>query len=514
MVGRLVQDEEAGLPLDRRGELQTVALSSGQGAYRLVQVVPPEQVAAQRSQDRLPVPQAHGEEGIQDRLLLLQRLLMLGAVADRQARADPQHRVLPVSVRDDVAQQGALAAPVRTDQREPFAAGDLQVSVPEQHAVAEAPSVADHLQRDVRPALGLRQHHGDGRVLHVGPRHGPVLLPRELSAPRPQALAVRLVGAHRRDGSQAGDQRLELGEPLLRCDVVGPLGHQCLQPGQLVVGVVPRVLPDAASLELQDARDGAVEQAAVVRHQQHGSRKGDERLLQPLQAGVVQVVARLVQNQQPRVHHQRAGERQQVPFAAGELPHGRRAGMGQSDVLQDAIGLPACLVAAGRVIPIPGRLVALQGIGHLPVGGLRKGALGSPQRLLHGRHLTQQEVPHLHRRRDFQLLRHMPDLEVGAHHDVARAGPLRAQQQVQDRGLAGAVRPDQPYPVTGIDLERDVRQDIMATVMLGYMVKAHHGLALPGRTPRQTTIGVAVRTPRRRAEAVAPPSPFLNNDRR
>ena len=89
VVGRLVQDEEAGLSLHRRGELQAVALSSGQSAHRLVQVVPGEQVAAQRSQDRLPVPKPHGEEGLQDRLLLLQRLLVLGAVADRQARARP-----------------------------------------------------------------------------------------------------------------------------------------------------------------------------------------------------------------------------------------------------------------------------------------------------------------------------------------------------------------------------------------------------------------------------------------
>ena len=440
MVGRLVQDQEAGLPLDGRGELQAVALSSRQGADPLVQVVPGEQVSAQRSQDRLPVPQPQGEEGLQDRLILLQRLLVLGAVPGRQARPDPEHRVLPVSVRDDVAQQRALAAAVRTDQREALTAGDLQVGVPEEHAVAEAPVIAVHLQRDVRPAVGLRQDHGDGGILHVRPRHGPRLFPRELTAPRSQALAVRLVGADRRDGRQPGDQCLELGDPLLRRDVVGPLGHQSLQPGQLVVGVVARVLADAASLELQDAGDGPVEQAAVVRYQQHGSRKVDDRLLQPLQAGVVQVVARLVQDQQPRIHHQRAGERQQVPFAAGELPHGRCAGMGQPDVLQDAIGLPARLVAAGRVMTVPGRLVALQGIGHLPIGGLRKGALGIPQRLFHGRHLAQQEVPHPHLRRGFQLLRNVPDLEIGAHHHTARARPLHAQQQVHDRGDNGQRR--------------------------------------------------------------------------
>ena len=293
---------------------------------------------------------------------------------------------------------------------------------------------------------------------------------------------MSLVGPYGRDGRQAGDQGLELGDPLLGCDIVRPLGHQSLQPGQLVVRVVARVLPDAASLELQDAADGPVEQAAVVGDQQHRSREADERLLQPLQAGVVQVVARLVQNQQPRIHHQRAGERQQVAFAAGEPPYGRRPGMGQPHVLQDALGLPARLVAAGRVIPVPRRLVALQGIGHLSIAGLGKGALGSPQRVFHGRHLTQQVVPHLHRRRGFQLLRNMPDPEVGAHHHAAGAGPLRTQQQVQDGGLAGAVRPDQPHLVAGVDLERDVAQDIMAPVVLGYVVKAHHQLALPERT--------------------------------
>ena len=247
----------------------------------------------------------------------------MGALADRQARPDPEHRVLPVSLRDDIAQHGALAAAVRAHQREP-----LRRSPGGRPGRTRGRGSAGHLQCDVRPAVDLRQDHGDGGILHVGSRHAPRLFAGELTAPRAQGLAVGLVGP--------------------------------------------------------------VEQAAVVGDQQHRPREADESLIQPLHASVV------------------AGRMR--PAARRADPCRRR---------------PWRLVAAGHVTPIPGRLAALQGIGHLPFGGLGKGALGSPQRLLHRRHLTQQEVPHPHLRRGFQLLRNVPDPEVEATTTLRRQAAAR-----------------------------------------------------------------------------------------
>ena len=292
---------------------------------------------------------------------------------------------------------------------------------------------------------------------------------------------MSLVSSYGRDCRQSGDQCLKLGEPLLRCDVVRPLGHQCLQPGQLVIGVIAVVLTDAAALELEDACDAPVQQTPVMGNQQHGPREVDEGLLQPLQTRVIQVVARLIQNKQPRIHHQGTGERQAVPFPTGKQRYRRRRGCSQAYLLQDPFGLPSRLVPIDRVIPIPGRLVALQGIGHLMVVGPGQGALGGPKRPFRGRDLPQQVVPDLHRRRGFQLLRNMSDAETGCHDHTAVARLLHRQQQVQNGGLAGAVRTDQPHFVTGVDLERDIPQDVQVPVVLGYVVKAHHRSALPGR---------------------------------
>src|SRR3712207_9444485 len=65
--------------------------------------------------------------------------------------------------------------------------------------------------------------------------------------------------------------------------------------------------------------DAAVEQEAVVAHQQHGAAEALEPALQPHRSFQVEVVGGLVQQQQVGLQEQRAGQRHAHPPAAGEL---------------------------------------------------------------------------------------------------------------------------------------------------------------------------------------------------
>ena len=199
--------------------------------------------------------------------------------------------------------------------------------------------------------------------------------------------------------------------------------------------------------------------------QQHAAREAGEHLLQPLQTGVVQVIPRLIQHQQPGIPQQRPRQREQVAFAAGQQSHGPSGRAGQPYPLQGAFGLPRRLIAVQSIIAIAGCLVAPQSSGHPFLGRPRQAVLRGPQRALGRRHLTQQILTHLHRRRGVQLLRHETDLEIRVGHHHAGARLLRTPEQVQQRGLAGTVSANQPHLVARIDLEGDVAQDILVCVV-------------------------------------------------
>ena len=111
-------------------------------------------------------------------------------------------------------------------------------------------------------------------------------------------------------------------------------------------------------------------------------------------------------------------------------------------------------------------MVAPQRSGHPLLARPRQGVLRRPQRALGRRDLPQQVIPHLHRRRNVQLLRYESDDELRVGHHPAGARPLHSPEQVQQRGLAGTVGADQPQLVARIDLPGDLAQDILVGVVL------------------------------------------------
>ena len=88
-----------------------------------------------------------------------------------------------------------------------------------------------------------------------------------------------------------------------------------------VGGVAARVRHELVrdAVELEDASDGVVEEAAVVAHDQHGARERAEEALQPSQPGQVEVVGRLVEEQHRRPGEKDAGQHDPGLLTAREL---------------------------------------------------------------------------------------------------------------------------------------------------------------------------------------------------
>ena len=94
----------------------------------------------------------------------------------------------------------------------------------------------------------------------------------------------------------------------------------------LEVAVVAGVGGEVAVLEVQDAPDHLVQELAVVRDQKQRAAVGAQPALQPQQRIEVQVVGRLIQQQQVRAAHERARQVGAHAQAAGELAQRARRG--------------------------------------------------------------------------------------------------------------------------------------------------------------------------------------------
>ena len=191
---------------------------------------------------------------------------------------------------------------------------------------------------------------------------------------------------------------------------------------------------------------------------QAGLQRQDE-LLEPLQPGEVQVVGRLVQQEDIKARQQHRGER-----GPRGLPAGQAHGVGvqqrgrQAEVGADLLG-PLLEVGAAEVQPrlqrcgvrVVGAGLAggqgLQGGLHHPLGVGDPGAAGQELR---------QPLAGL----AVRLLRQQPDGgRAGGEGDGALVGDQLAGQAGQQGGLADPVGADHPDPRPGGDGERHPGQD-------------------------------------------------------
>ena len=85
-----------------------------------------------------------------------------------------------------------------------------------------------------------------------------------------------------------------------------------------VLRVRADVVRDRPQRDIGDARDDGVEEEAVVRDEDHRVRIGDEILLEPVARVEIEMVRRLVEQQQRRAPEQQLRERDPHLPAAGE----------------------------------------------------------------------------------------------------------------------------------------------------------------------------------------------------
>ena len=103
---------------------------------------------------------------------------------------------------------------------------------------------------------------------------------------------------------------------------IGPLfGFQLLLAVAQETLVITAPLGQVTPVELSDTVGHILQEAPVVGDQDNGAGETGELLFQPAYRGDIQVVGRLIQQQQVRLAHQRLCQRHAATPAAGELTH-------------------------------------------------------------------------------------------------------------------------------------------------------------------------------------------------
>ena len=289
------------------------------------------------------------------------------------------------------------------------------------------------------------------------------------------AVALRLGGellVAGEPGLALGLARLGVGaDPLqLALQDLGPLGVLAaldLEAGLLGVEVgrvVALVRVGPAAVELEDPLGDVVEEVPIVGDGQHGTGIGLEVTLQPVHRLGVEVVGRLVEQQQVGLLQQQLAERHPAALAAGEDVDRRvrrRAAQGIHRLLELGVDVPrVAVVELG---------LHLAHLGHQRVEvGVRLTHRGAElvhpglQRLDVGDRLLDvlQDGLALGQRR---LLQQDADGGVLGQHGVAVVGGLQPGHQLQQRRLARAVRTDDADLRARVERQRHVVQhDLVA----------------------------------------------------
>ena len=243
----------------------------------------------------------------------------------------------------------------------------------------------------------------------------------------------------------------------------------------------PREEGRAAGGQLQRRGRHRLEEPAVVRDEDHRGVEREQLALEPLEAGHVEVVRRLVQQQQVGVAAERPRQGGARQLAAGEraqLPV--EVLVGEAEAAQDRGRVVAPAVAARVLEARLRRRVAVE-------RALVVGAAG--HRLLEPRQLLLE--PHeVARARQHVLAQRQPLVEGRALVVQGDARPLLerelaavllrlAGEDPEQRRLAGPVRPGERDPVAPLDAERDAVEEQVPGQLLAQVGCDHDCHAAP-----------------------------------
>ena len=362
---------------------------------------------------------------------------------------------------EDRLEQRRLAGAVRPDERDVLAALDRERRVVQQrpagnrdlqvfgleHGAAAARRIDEP---EAEPARSARQQ-GD----LVG-RAGALLLQApDLPELRLCLLRLRLLVAEARDEAfEPRDVLLETCGLLLRCGQP----HRALAPP-----FVPRAgeIRRASRFELEHRGRRRLEEPAVVRDEDNPGVQGRQLVLQPFERRDVEVVRRLVEQQQIGIAAERARERGARQLAAGEGVEGtvqiRVAETQPTDDRPDAFApvvAARVLEARLRLGVAPQRRRPVVAGGHRlletaqlalrldEVGGAREHVVAQREAELQRRPLVVQRDPRS------LLERKLAAVQLGL-----------AGEEPEQRRLAGAVRAGQGNAVAPLHFERDAVEE-------------------------------------------------------
>ncbi len=425
VVGRLIEKQHVGTLGQRQHQLEASLLAAGQRANRgpLGVGVKPERLHQRLvapvglpvgATDRLPDPVGGVELGTG--LVQQGRDRCVALAAGTGGGLEPPGQD---------AHQRRFACAVRPDDAEPFPRVQAQLDVLEQpspcpgvvrlgagrvvvRGVVPAPlavAVADAFQFD-----------------HDVAEAGGVTVQGEAAA----ALALRCRGLGDRLGG--GDARLGLGgarrgaasQPLqLALGQVAPDGFGLGRPAlpqrlaREVTGVTTLVTMGVAAFQLDDRGADGVEHVAVVGDQHQPALVGGKPFLQPGDRVEVEMVGRLVEQQQIGAHRQRPGERRPFQLATGEAGDRRVQQGPHAQTVGHSVSLPA----------------ATDRLGHR--SRAQVGALGE-----------------------------LGDHQVLAASHGAGLGSVPARDDAHQRRLARAVDTDDAHAVAPVNGEVDVAEEV------------------------------------------------------
>src|SRR5437773_6808889 len=245
-----------------------------------------------------------------DVLLRIERVARLRHVAELHRLAHHQRAAVRLLLAGNEAEQRRLPGSVRTDDPDDATARQREGEVVEQQAIAIALAELVRVDDDVAEPRSGRDADLELALAQLG------LFRKEALVRLDACFALRLPRARRRPDPLELAREGSLSRRLLLLFVRQPLAL-LVQPR----AVVALVRDTSALVELEDPAGGVVEEVAVVRHRDDAAVVAGERALQPRDRIGVEVVRRLVQQQQVRVRQKQPAERDATALAARERSH-------------------------------------------------------------------------------------------------------------------------------------------------------------------------------------------------
>jgi hypothetical protein len=471
VVRRLVEDQHVGARVDEHGDRQPPALAAGQAVERLLGLLAAEQEAPQQRPRLVRLELRRALAGLDHGAGRAQLLCVLGQQAELEVVPAAQLARVELALARERLDQRRLAGPVGADERDVLPALEPELGVAQELALADPQRAALDLEHDAAGPLGRLEGEAE-RLAVPGVAADPLDLLQLLDA------RLRLARAGAR--AEARDETLERLD--LRLLLLDRAPERQLARGLLLAPGVPGALEvlRAPALELEHGGADRLEEPAVVRDEHDG---GVERLqvrLQPLERGDVEVVRRLVEQQQVRVARQRAGQR-----GARELPAGERRQVAvemrvaEPEPVQRAVDAFAPGVAAGVLQPGLGARVGVERAGVHRAVGHRVLQLRQPR-------LERQQVTaaaeHVVAQREVAVARGALVVQLDAgllgERELPAVDRRLAREHPQQRRLARAVAARQGQPVAALQLEGDAPQEGVPRHVLGEVGGDDDGHAL------------------------------------